>query len=161
MITMGRPTKFNEKIGVKILELFKEGKTDEQVAEIIGVSPRTLNNWKSNYPGFLQSIRESKQIADELVEASLFARALGYSHPEVQVFFNKDVGVVEHETIKHYPPSERAIEFWLKNRQPKRWREKLQLDHNDLSKMSDEQLDAKIKALLEKMNKKNEPSDEA
>lgn len=107
-----------------MIALYQAGKTDIQVAEVIGVCEKTINNWKGKHPEFLQALRESKQIADELVEASLFSRAVGYSHPEERVFQNEGI-IVTHDTIKQYPPDTTAAIFWLKNRQPDKWREKM------------------------------------
>lgn len=125
---MARPSMFNEQIKEKMLELYEKGKTDKQVAEIIGVSEKTINNWKGKHPEFLQTLREMKQVADGLVEASLFARATGYSHPEEKVFQYEGC-IITHETTKHYPPDVTAAIFWLKNRQPKDWKDKQTLEH--------------------------------
>ncbi len=35
----------------------------------------------------------------------------------------------EREYIKHYPPDPAAAIFWLKNRQPKRWRDRIVNEH--------------------------------
>lgn len=56
--------------------------------------------------------------------AALFQRAVGYSHPAVKFFFDKDAGrVVSQKYTEHYPPDTGACVMWLKNRQPKHWRE--------------------------------------
>jgi len=158
MAKMGRPAKFNEKIRDVILRLLKEGKTEAQIAEVIGVCPRTLQNWQGKHPDLLHAVRESKQSADELLEASLYRRAAGYSHPAVKIMVSKELGVIREEFIQHYPPDTQALMFWLRNRQPKKWREKTEGDvtvHNNLNveKLSDEELDDKIESLLAKMKK--------
>lgn len=119
----GRPSKFNESLREKILELAKSGKTIEQIADIVGVTPRTIYNWQGKHRDLFHALKEAKQVADDLVEASLFARAVGYSHPEVKVFCDKG-DVIEHLVQKHYPPDVTAAIFWLKNRRPEEWREK-------------------------------------
>lgn len=125
---MARPSKFNEQIKAKMLELYEKGKTDQQVADIIGVSVRTIDNWKGKHPEFLQALKEMKQVADELVVASLFSRAVGYSHKEEQTFMYKGE-VIVHENIKQYPPDVTAAIFWLKNRQPEFWKDKQTMEH--------------------------------
>jgi hypothetical protein len=120
----GRPSKFTDAICEKIFELAKAGKTDVEIAKTIGISARTLHYWKVRNPEFLQSLRESKGVADELVVASLFRRATGYSHPETKVFYNSISGQVVKETVmKHYPPDVTAMIFWLKNRDSKNWKD--------------------------------------
>lgn len=156
----GRKSGFNEIIQATILRLIKDGKTEEQIAEIIGVSKTTLTNWKGKHPYFLYAVRESRLVADELVEAALFNRALGYSHPEEKVFQYEGC-IVTHEIKKHYPPDTQAAMFWLRNRQPDRWKEKTEGDvqvNNNLSfnGLSDEQLDAQIAKRLAKGSGKEE-----
>lgn len=103
------------------------------------------------------AVREARQVADELVEASLFSRALGYSHPEEKVF-QYEGQIVTHETIKQYPPDTQAAMFWLRNRQPARWKEKTDSDVNvnntmNVNSLTDEQIDAKIASILSKEKK--------
>lgn len=120
----GRPSKFNDQIKETILGLYKNGKTDKEVARTIGVSLRTINNWKGKDPAFLHTIKEMKSVADDLVVASLFQRACGYSHADEKIHFSEYGDITRAKTIKHYPPDTTAAIFWLKNRQPDEWREK-------------------------------------
>ena len=123
----GRPTDFNKDIANFIKHLAQEGLTDAQIAKEVGISRSTLSKWKNDFPEFSDTLKEAKATPDEEVERSLFRRAMGYSCKEVKVFFDKDSGTcVEHEVIKHYPPDVVACIFWLKNRQPGKWREKVE-----------------------------------
>lgn len=153
---IGRPSKFNELIKEKIISLAKDGKTNEQIADIIGVHVRTIENWQGKHKDLLWALREAKQAADDLVEASLFSRAVGYSHKSVKVFFDREsLQTVEHEIVEQYPPDVTAAIFWLKNRKPSEWREKTEVEHSGkIESLSDEDLDAKIN---EKISKLNEP----
>lgn len=117
----GRKTLFNDSLTAKIIKLYESGKTDAQVAYIVGISERTINNWKGSHPDFLHAIRESKCVADDLVEAAMFSRATGYSHTEEKLFCYEG-HVVRAKTIKQYAPDVTAGIFWLCNRQPERWR---------------------------------------
>jgi hypothetical protein len=123
----GRKSKYNKEISAKMTSLAREGKTDVQIAEIVGISPRTLAYWKTNFPEFLQALNGAKKQADNIVELSLYRRATGYYHPEEKVFFFQG-RVHRVETMKHYPPDTSAMIFWLKNRQPATWRDALALD---------------------------------
>lgn len=125
----GRPTKFNDSVKEKILELAKQGKTDEEISEIIGICSRTLRNWKGAHSDFLPAIKESKAVADELVEASLFHRAVGYRHKATK-FFQHEGCVITEDYIEQYPPDTKAAIFWLKNRQPEKWRDKAEVEHS-------------------------------
>lgn len=123
----GRPTKFNDALKDAMLALYKQGRTDSQVAKAIGVTPKTLRNWRGKHPSFGVVVQDMKNVADAMVEASLFARATGYSHPEDK-FFQYEGMILKERTTKHYPPDVQAAQFWLKNRQPKRWRDKTEVE---------------------------------
>ena len=104
------------------------GAKDTQLAEFFNVTEQTINNWKKDHPSFFESIKKGKQDADAEVANSLFHRAKGYSHPEVKVFNNQGE-IVTHDTLKHYPPDPTSAIFWLKNRQPKLWRDKQEIEN--------------------------------
>ena len=121
---MARPTKYDEKynsIVESVCELF--GADDKQISKTLGITEKTLNNWKKEYPELLQSLKKGKDLFDtKNVEIALRDRALGYSHKEDKIFQDKGTPVIV-PTIKHYPPDPTACIFWLKNRQPHRWRD--------------------------------------
>jgi hypothetical protein len=148
----GRPTKFNEAIREKILELAKSGKTNSQIADIVGVHVRTLENWQGKHKDFLWAFRESKSVADDLVEAAFFQRAVGYTHDSEKIFCTKDGKVRRVKTKEHYPPDVSAGQFWLTNRQPGRWKNKQKgeddhtVEHkHKFETLSDAELDEEIK----------------
>jgi len=121
----GRPTKKTPQVVEKIYELARKGRSDKEIAEITGLTHRTLSNWKTWDFEFLSTFNEARKIADNMVEVSLFQKAVGYSHPDTKVFCN-DGNVTTVPLMKHYPPDAIAAKFWLTNRQPERWREKLE-----------------------------------
>ena len=59
------------------------------------------------------------------MERSLFQRAVGYSHKAVKIFMpqGRDAPVYA-DFIEHFPPDPTSMIFWLKNRQPDKWRDK-------------------------------------
>lgn len=119
----GRPSKYRDEFAEQARKLCLLGATDKDLASFFEVSEATLNNWKIEYPSFLESLKAGKQLADAVIADSLYQRAKGYSHPE------DDIRVVAGEivitpTIKHYPPDSTALIFWLKNRRPDLWRDK-------------------------------------
>ena len=99
------------------------GATDKEIADFFGVCEATINNWKKEYPKFLESIKEGKEKADFQIAESLFQRAKGYSHPEEKIFNNNGEAMVV-QTTKHYPPDPTSMIFWLKNRRRDHWRDK-------------------------------------
>jgi len=87
------------------------GLIDEQIAVILDISPRTLNYWKK-HPAFLQSLKRGKLKADFKVTQSLYKKAIGYETLDKN---GKNVWMAGDTT---------AMIFWLKNRQPEKWRDK-------------------------------------
>lgn len=124
---VGRPSQFNKKIQDRIKALALKGFTDKEICKAIDVPERTFNNWKKKYHDFWQSLKDWKAEADAKVERSLYERAQGYSHPEDKIFCNNGEIIVQ-PTIKHYPPDPTSMIFWLKNRQPEKWRDKQEMN---------------------------------
>lgn len=132
MADVGRPTKYNDFLYSVILKLVEDGKTDQQVCDIVGIAKSTFNKWKLEKPEFSASVKDAKEIANELVEATLLQKALGYKTPEVKVFFDAKNGeCIEHEITKHHSPDTASIIFWLKNRRPDLWREKIEVANEE------------------------------
>lgn len=127
-IKKGRPSLFTNVIKDCMLRMYEKGMTDSEVAEIIGVSQQTIDNWKKKDQDFFGSLKEAKEMADQVVEVSLLNRAIGYSHKTEKIFLNKKDEIVRAETIQHYAPDVTAQIFWLKNRKPKEWREKQEIE---------------------------------
>lgn len=118
----GRPTKF-DCIDIGQVEILaSKGFTDVEMSEFFGVSKQTWNNYKKQYPEFFDSLKRGKNYADAKVEASLYQRAIGYSHPEVKIM-QHDGMPIKVDLIKHYPPDTAAAFIWLKNRQPEKWKD--------------------------------------
>lgn len=121
----GRPTSYNQSFDEQAEKLCKLGATDAELADFFNVVESTINKWKLDHKSFSESIRAGKILADANVASSLYHRATGYQHPDVDIkVINGEI--VETELIKHYPPDTAAGIFWLKNRQKERWRDKVE-----------------------------------
>ena len=137
----GRPSLYDKIDKAKLKALYLDGKTDAEIADIFGVTRRTIVNWRKKNPEFVLALNEEwKKAADDRVERSLYERACGYSHPETKAQWVESelqdeagewhkVGRWEYaELTKHYPPDATSMIFWLKNRQPTKWRDKQEID---------------------------------
>ena len=95
-----------------------------------------------------QSIVGKRNILN--VASRLYNRAIGYSCKATK-FATSDGRITDQkEYIEHYPPDTTAAIFWLKNRQPEKWRDRKEVDTNvnlgdELESMTDEQLIAIIR----------------
>lgn len=125
----GRPSKYKPEFAKQAAKLCLLGATDANLADFFGVSVSTINLWKVQHVEFSESIKVPKAEADERVEQSLYRRAMGYEHDEVDIRVI-DSAVVQTPTRKFYPPDSTAMIFWLKNRKPQEWRDKQEVEHS-------------------------------
>jgi len=126
---VGRPTRYKAEYAEQARKLCLLGATDEELAGFFSISFQTLNTWKKSHKEFLESITRGKIVADAEVAERLYQRALGYSHQAVKIMA-VDKTVVHEEYIEHYPPDTQAASLWLRNRQPKKWRDKQDVEHS-------------------------------
>jgi len=126
---MARPTKFKEEFIAQAEKLCKLGATDIELADFFEVEVRTLYRWKGDNEAFCQALKAGKSEADDRVERSLFARANGYEHDEVDIRVI-DKAIVQTPIRKYYPPDTTAAIFWLKNRRTGEWRDKQEHEHS-------------------------------
>ncbi len=131
---VGRPSKYRPEYAKQAAKLCALGATDAQLADFFDVAVSTVQLWKVQHPEFSDSIRVPKAEADDRVEQSLYRRALGYEHDEVDIR-TVSVGqgmseIVQTPIRKHYPPDTTAAMFWLKNRRSDKWRDKVEADLN-------------------------------
>jgi len=101
----GRPTKYKPEFNKQVYKLCLLGATDSEIAVFFCISESTLNNWKIDYPEFLESLRAGKDSADCAVAESLYQTAIS-GNTTAQI-------------------------FWLKNRRRNEWRDKQEIDHTN------------------------------
>ena len=118
----------------------RDGLSDDQLADKMGVCPSTFYAWKNRYPEISEALREGKEVADRKVENALynscFDRKITIRRPfKVKEVYYNDGKRCEREHVMYgeedvaIPANEKAIEFWLANRKPEKWsrKEKLEL----------------------------------
>lgn len=101
----------------------RDGLTDEQIADKIGIHVSTLYEWKKKHAEIDEALKKGKEIADIEVENALHKRAIGYTTIETKKVISPQ-GTTITETIKEIPPDTAAAIYWLKNRKPDAWRDK-------------------------------------
>lgn len=101
------------------------GAIDTKIAEELGIHVDTLNKWKKKYPELSESLKESKNFVDSLVEDSLLKRALGFEYTETEEWTDDKGNLTKTKTTKKRTlPDTTAQIFWLKNRQRDRWKDR-------------------------------------
>lgn len=116
--------------GLLRLEAYaRDGLTDQQISEKVGINPATLYDWKKKYPEISESLKRGKEVVDIEVENALFKRAIGYRYQEIKTEDTAE-GEKVTTTIKEVVPDVTAQIFWLKNRKPDQWRDKQDIVHS-------------------------------
>ena len=110
------------------------GADDQELARFFDVPPATLGEWLAAVPAFAAAVRAGKEAADADVADRLWRRAVGYSHAAVRIFSHQGKAL-EVAYTEHYPPDTAACLFWLKSRQPEKWRDKIEHEHHTASDM--------------------------
>ena len=110
-----------------------------KIAESLCVPETHIEEWKANIEEFRAAMVSGSEIADAKVAHSLFQRAVGYTHPETKVHFDKFGNVTEHEIARHYPPDTGAATQWLRIRQKDIWKdsEDINLKTQELPPLAD------------------------
>lgn len=116
----------------------RDGLTDEQIAHNIGISRKTLAEWKKKYSDIGDTLKKGKEIVDIEVENALYKKATGFTVEVLKPIKLKEVKyengrkVSEKEYVQmvteeeYHPPETAAQVFWLKNRRPDKWRDKVE-----------------------------------
>lgn len=153
----------------------RAGKTDDEIAKLVGISRSTLGEWKKKHEKISEALSTGKDYADRLVENSLYRAALGYTVTNKKpiktrhVTYENGKKIKEDEVIEyaeetvHVEGDTKAIVFWLENRMPE-WRKRCEEIKNSniedengvgLIVMGTEQAD-EIKKLMEVAQEQSE-----
>ncbi|AOR24309.1 transposase [Clostridium taeniosporum] len=114
----------------------RNGLTDEQIGKNLGISKDSFYKYKREHAEFSDALKRGKEVVDIEVENALLKRALGYKYNEItqEKVFNKETEEYELQVTKiitkEVQPDTTAQIFWLKNRKPKDWRDRKEIDHS-------------------------------
>ena len=126
---------------LKIEGWARDGLTNIQIATNMGIAERTFTEWIARFPAISAALKTGKEPVDTQVENALLKRALGYTDEEIITEIIEQPNGTQRKQVrkvkKVFPPDVTAQIFWLKNRKPKQWREKVEnnvnIDTEDLS----------------------------
>jgi hypothetical protein len=126
----GRPTLYREEYCEQARKMCLLGATNPELADFFDVAVATIHNWMDDHTEFLDAIAQGRERADAEIAGSLYHRAKGYSHPDTHVS-TFEGEVILTPITKHYPPDTNAASLWLRNRQPKKWRDQKEFTGSD------------------------------
>lgn len=133
-------TEWLEEDNLMLLECWaRDGYTFQDIANRIGIAVSTLRMWRMQYPDIDNALKKGREIIDYKVENALLKSALGYHTKEVKVTttirFGKTVETIKEVTDKEQAPNVSAIQCWLYNRLPNKWKKNrdqlIELDEED------------------------------
>lgn len=104
----------------------RDGLTDEQIANNLGISTQTFYTYQKQHLEFFEALKKGKEVIDYEVENALLKRALGYKYDEITYEYGKETKRV----TKQVAPDTTAQIYWLKNRKPSKWKDKI-IDNED------------------------------
>jgi transcriptional regulator with XRE-family HTH domain len=122
----------------------RAGLSDERIAKHIGISRSTLNEWKKKHQSIRDALKTGKEIANRQVENALFRLTQGGTVKVRKLFKlkktqydNNGKKMSEEEYLEtgeedvYIEPDFKAISFWLRNKMPEEWRDKILDNPND------------------------------
>ena len=104
----------------------RDGLTDVQIANNLGISKTTFYKFKNEHSELSELLKKGKEDIDYQVENALLKRALGYKYDEITYEYGKETKRV----TKQVAPDTTAQIYWLKNRRPSKWKDKI-IDNED------------------------------
>ncbi len=123
MDKQGKNFKLKNKLEI-VKGYVREGLPEEEIAEKLGISFKTLQNYKRKFPELRRVLETKKEDVDRMVESSLLKRALGYNVMVSETVFDQDNRLKQSkQVIKHIPGDLSAQKFWLKMNMPEKWDE--------------------------------------
>jgi hypothetical protein len=80
------------------------GALDEEIADTLNISERTLRHWRATKPEFLASTRLTDAEMSEGARGGLYRRAVGFKFKSEKVFANG----TRMQTVEYLPPDPNA-----------------------------------------------------
>lgn len=122
----------------------RAGLTDEEIAKQIGISRSTLVDWKKKHESIRTALSPGKEFSNRLVENTLFKTTQGYEVKVKKAFKLKKIEYdetgrkkTENEVLEYaeetvyIKPEIKSIMFWLRNRMPDEWKDKIIPENED------------------------------
>lgn len=117
---MGRADRYVTHVKPFLVDIgkWKTSKTEEQIAELLGISYATLQKYKKQHEELNNVLLFGNKKKCEEVESAMFKRACGYDYYEEKEVLDKDGQIITLRTKKHLPADPRAAEFIEKINNP-------------------------------------------
>jgi len=140
---MAKIDKWITKEGLQLVETWAAQCTDQELAGKLGITRSTLALWKKTNSDISDAVTRGRADvhACEAVEKTLLDRSLGYTIPVQRAIKVRRVEydstgkrILEKEEVvyaqeeQHVPADVNAIKFFLTNRAPERWANRVEME---------------------------------
>jgi len=109
---------------VVLTKLVQLGLTNKEIAEVYGLTEQDFASFLAKNEQVRNIITQTRMRPNFLVESALFKRAVGFRAQEVTFQEDKPIKVLVREVF----PDVTAQIFWLKNRDPERWKDVMDIN---------------------------------
>lgn len=105
----------------------RDGLTDIEIANNMGISVRTFYNWVKKEVRIMQAIKKGREPLIVEVEDAFIKECFGYWVTETKTIEKDDGSIETQKTEKYMRPVTASQIFFLKNKKPERWKEKQEI----------------------------------
>lgn len=124
--------KYDKEIAPMLFQITLEarnGSTDEQIAEFLGMTRSTLWRYKEKFPEIGIAIEQGRDSCNNAVENALYRLASGYDYYEYKDKYDAALKewVFSERYRKHCSPKLEAIVFYLTNKKPHEWKKTIDI----------------------------------
>ena len=126
---VGRPPKYSGDLLPIANAMARLGATDKELMDELDVNQSTINKWRRDHKEFSLACEEGKLAFDTGIVRGLARKAMWRMETKQAHHFDKDTGtwhVLQYE--EEVAPDTASMMIWLKNRLPRQWRDKIEID---------------------------------
>lgn len=124
----GRKTRYDRSKDKVVQKLYALGASDKEVHDTLGICRATYYEWRSKHQSFEDACYIGKDYyRTQQAEDALARRMVGYTENIKEVVLDGDKNVKEIRVKpRHVPADTRALSYFLNNRKPERWKDKVE-----------------------------------
>lgn len=132
------PALYSKVMAAEAKALCERGAGETDLARHFKCTVWDIRLWRATHKDFESAVKVGRAAADDRVEMALYERAIGTTYEEVKRWWTplRDesgavIGKEEHQTVttKIVPADTGAARYWLENRRPELWKNRVEVDH--------------------------------
>lgn len=112
-------------------ELCTRGAGESDLAAAFGVSVWAIKLWRTVHEDFAKAVLIGREQADDRVTTALYDRCVGHYFEAVKPVVvpqgrGEPAAIEDYHYREYVPPDVGACRYWLNNRRPELWRERVE-----------------------------------